>query len=117
MNRNVPEPDLVVHLLAPLDVLIQRISSRGRSYEQEMSPDYLEQLCSIYHQEFTRNASFPVIHLDTTDIDFRKSENINRLLQIILTGEHGRIDPQEFLSLQPQSSFSFQDQLTTQQNS
>lgn len=110
LSRNIPRPDLVVHLLAPIDVLLERIASRGRSYETEMSPEYLEQLCAIYHQEFSRNVSFPVIHLDTTHIDFRDPENIMRLMHLIQQEEYGRIDPQAFLAISPPHSSDWVEQ-------
>jgi len=47
-----PTPDLVVYLQAPVDVLLQRICMRGRSYEQHLAPDCLEWICQSYSDLF-----------------------------------------------------------------
>jgi deoxyguanosine kinase len=43
-----PTPDLVVYLQAPVNVSLQRIYMRGRSYEQHLAPDCLERVCQSY---------------------------------------------------------------------
>ena len=45
LSTKVPVPDLVVYLHAPLRVILSRIQRRGRSFEQNIDPDYLERLC------------------------------------------------------------------------
>lgn len=101
LSHGIPEPDVLVHLLAPVDVLLDRISSRGRSYERMMEPGYLERLCGIYHQEFARTTSFPVLHIDTSRVDFRESDNVDRLMQLLEEGVSGRIDIDDFLARTP----------------
>lgn len=96
LETKLPPPDLVVHLHAPTEVLLTRISERGRSYEREIQSDYLEQLSQLYHQELARPRDFPVLSIDTTNVDFRESENIERMLHLILSQEAGRIDAERF---------------------
>ncbi len=83
LRRHLPQPDLVIYLHAPVEVLLNRISLRGRSYERNIKREYLEQLCEIYHKEFSLPHDFPVVAIDTTEIDFRKTENVKSLLEII----------------------------------
>ena len=97
LQTKLPPPDLVIHLQAPVDVLTKRIASRGRSYEQEIQSEYLEQLSQLYHQEFSRPRDYQVIMLDTTGIDFRKPENIDRLLNLMVSQEDGRIEHERFM--------------------
>lgn len=99
LNRNIPQPDLLIFLLAPVEVLLSRIAQRGRSYERQMEPDYLEQLCSIYSQAFSRQLPFPVLQLDTTAIDFRDEANIDRLMAAIEQRRFGRLDTSSFLEI------------------
>lgn len=70
LSTQVPKPDVVIHLNAPIDVLLQRIRKRGRSYERNMDPEYLERLRSLYVQYFQHYEATPLLTIDTSDIDF-----------------------------------------------
>jgi deoxyadenosine/deoxycytidine kinase len=72
LTGQVPTPDVVVHLHAPLDVLHERINKRGRSYEQDMDSEYLDRLRSLYHNFFAHYDEAPLIEVDTSDVDFSK---------------------------------------------
>lgn len=96
LERDIPAPDLVIHLHAPVETLLARIQQRGRSYESEIDPGYLEQVSQLYVQEFARPQSLPSLSIDTTDIDFRKASHVDRLLALIGEGRTGRISPEEF---------------------
>lgn len=74
LSTQVPKPDIVIHLNAPLDVLLSRIKQRGRSYERNMDPEYLERLRSLYMQYFQHYEDTPLLSIDTTDIDFTKDD-------------------------------------------
>lgn len=74
LTTQVPKPDVVIHLTAPLDVLLGRIKQRGRSYEQDMDPAYLDRLRSLYVQFFQHYEDTPLLEVDTTDVDFSKDE-------------------------------------------
>lgn len=75
LSTQVPKPDVVIHLHAPLDVLMGRISKRGRSYEQNMDPNYMDRLRSLYQQFFQHYDDSPLLEIDTTDIDFSVDES------------------------------------------
>ena len=64
----------IVHLHAPLDVLLGRIKKRGRSYEKEMDAEYLDRLRSLYQQFFSHYDETPLLEVDTSDIDFSKDD-------------------------------------------
>ena len=74
LTDQVPEPDVVVHLHAPLETLIGRIENRGRPYEQEIEPEYLERLRGLYHNFFDHYDEAPLIEVDTTEVDFSRSD-------------------------------------------
>ncbi|MGM0555853.1 MAG: deoxynucleoside kinase [Myxococcota bacterium] len=74
LKEQVPVPDVVVHLHAPLETLLERIDNRGRPYEQDMDPEYLERLRSLYHNFFQHYEESPLIEVDTSQVDFTQDE-------------------------------------------
>ena len=74
LTRTVPTPDVVVYLHAPLDVLMNRISSRGRPYEADMDRGYMANLCDVYEGFFASYAETPLVVVDTTDMNFATSD-------------------------------------------
>ncbi|MGE0020973.1 MAG: deoxynucleoside kinase [Draconibacterium sp.] len=68
--ESMPKPDLYVYLHADTDKLIQNIKLRGRSYEQNISGDYLDKIRSGYFTFFKQISSFPVLIIDISKIDF-----------------------------------------------
>jgi deoxyadenosine/deoxycytidine kinase len=71
---NVPAPDRVIYLTAPVDVLIERIARRGRSYEESIGADYLVPLSQAYGRYFRGYSQAPVIEIDTAAFDFVNDE-------------------------------------------
>ena len=69
LTRHIPLPDLVVFLRADTDVLMQRIASRDRSYERNMSRQYIDDLRVAYEHFFAEYADCPVLSVDTNRID------------------------------------------------
>lgn len=70
LTSQVPTPDVVVHLHAPLEVLSGRIKKRGRSYEENMDLDYLDRLRGLYHNFFAHYDEAALIEVDTADVNF-----------------------------------------------
>jgi len=69
----VPRPDLVIYLQAPVPVLLKRIAVRGIPFEQGMAPEYLERLVEAYSRFFSDEAvaAFPrVLVVNAVDADF-----------------------------------------------
>ena len=84
LTTQVPRPDLVLHLHAPLDVLLERISQRGRPYEQRMDPDYLDRLRALYHNFFLHYDETALMQLDTSQVNFaHDDEAIDDLIESI----------------------------------
>jgi deoxyadenosine/deoxycytidine kinase len=87
---SLPKPDLYVYLYCDIDGLIKNIRKRGRSYEQEIKPEYLESIQNAYfeymklHQE---EMSFLVI--DTNHLDFvNRNEDYLKIKNIIFSGTY-----------------------------
>ena len=49
LERNVINPDLVIYLQADTDTLMKNIHKRKRSFEKNMSRDYIDALNQIYN--------------------------------------------------------------------
>jgi deoxyadenosine/deoxycytidine kinase len=67
---DVPAPDCVIYLTAPVATLHERIASRGREYEAAISSDYLTALSALYGNYFRSYAVAPLIEVDTSRFDF-----------------------------------------------
>jgi len=66
---NLPEPDLVIYLHAPLSRLKKNITQRNRTYEQNIPDDYLIDLQNAYLQLIKSN-KFRSLIIDTSQADF-----------------------------------------------
>jgi deoxyadenosine/deoxycytidine kinase len=74
LDTRVLKPDLVVYLQARLDVLLERIKRRGRSFEKNFDASYLKRLTSTYNDYFFHYADTPLLVVDTSDINVADSE-------------------------------------------
>ncbi len=67
---SLPRPDLLLYLKAPVAVLLERISRRGRAIEGGISADYLSLLETFYDEWIEGFDLCPVLTLQTEDLDF-----------------------------------------------
>ena len=74
MTLDAPEPDLVIYLQAPVDVLLQRIAKRGISYEQHIDAAYLERLAQGYARFFHDYVAAPLLIVNAAYIDLVNSD-------------------------------------------
>jgi len=65
----IPTPDLTIYLRAPLEVLLERIRRRGRSFERGIDPGYLERLTEAYDLHFARYRGRLWV-FDNTDVNY-----------------------------------------------
>jgi deoxyadenosine/deoxycytidine kinase len=66
----LPPPDLVVYLKASVPTLLERIARRGRDFEQDISPLYLQQLNELYNEWIEDFTLCPVLTIPADDLDF-----------------------------------------------
>jgi deoxyguanosine kinase len=92
LARQVPKPDLVLYLTAPVEVLMERIAARGRDYERSITADYLAELDLRYRSYFASYTDAPVLIIDTTRIDFRDAAQLEQLMARMATGQGGELD-------------------------
>lgn len=72
---NLPKPDLYIFLYTDIDRLLKNIQQRGRTYEQDIKPEYLEQIRNEYVNFLNKQTDFPVLLIDNSNIDFVKNES------------------------------------------
>jgi deoxyadenosine/deoxycytidine kinase len=70
MNLKTPKPDLVVFIQCTVDRLMHNIQLRNRDYEQNIDPDYLEELNDAYNNFFYHYDRSPLIVINASEIDF-----------------------------------------------
>ena len=85
LTKDMPVPNVIVYLHASLDTLMKRISQRGRDFEKNMDPAYLQQLTEDYETFITffesAHPEIPVLRFNGDDLDFVNNE---KDLQFIL---------------------------------
>jgi deoxyadenosine/deoxycytidine kinase len=68
--NNLPVPDLLIYLKAPISVLLERIRNRGREIEAGISREYLQLLEDFYERWMSDFDICPVLTIRTDDLDF-----------------------------------------------
>jgi deoxyadenosine/deoxycytidine kinase len=68
--NNLPAPDLLIYLRAPIPVLMERIQHRARNIETGITPEYLNLLDSYYEDWMRIFDICPVLTISTGDLDF-----------------------------------------------
>lgn len=69
LGIEAPQPDLVVYLQAPVDVLLERIARRGIGYEAHIERGYLERLNEAYARFFHAYEAAPLLIVNAAQID------------------------------------------------
>lgn len=70
MEQKLPHPDRVVFLQTGCDVLLERIGRRGRAFERNIDPEYLEALTEAYSYFFAHYHGAPVLVVNAAENDF-----------------------------------------------
>lgn len=68
--QSIPRPDLILYLKASVPTLIERIHRRGRDFEQDISPLYLQQLNELYNSWIEDFTLCPVLTIPSDNMDF-----------------------------------------------
>ncbi len=87
----MPPPDLVIYLRASVPTLQRRIAQRGRDFEQDIAPEYLEQLNTLYEEWIEHFDLCPVLTVPTDNLDFvHKDEHLELIAARVLDKLHGK---------------------------
>ncbi len=84
MASFLPRPELLIYLHVDVEKLLQNIRLRGRGYEQDIQPAYLEGIQENYFGFFHQHPELRILVVDTNFIDFVSlREDYDRLLDVI----------------------------------
>jgi deoxyadenosine/deoxycytidine kinase len=72
--KEMPKPDLYIYLYQNTERLLQNIKKRGRSYEQNISEDYLDKINNGYLDYIKSQTGLNVLIIDVSDRDFVKKQ-------------------------------------------
>lgn len=96
---NLPAPDLLIYLKAPVDVLFSRIRQRGREIEKGISREYLALLDSFYEDWMAVFDICPVLTIRSDDLDFvhrpKHLDIVVKRIQDKLAGKEEVVFPQD----------------------
>ena len=70
VTAQLPPPDLLLYLKAPVDVLMERIQARGRQMESGITSEYLTLLDSYYEEWIASVDICPALTIPSDDLDF-----------------------------------------------
>ena len=91
ITGNLPAPDLLIFLKAPVNILMDRIRSRARDIESSISADYLSLLERFYEEWINNFDLCPVLTIRTDDLDFvHKPEHLDIVVKRIQDKLSGR---------------------------
>ena len=80
LSLDVPSPDLVIYLQAPVDTLLQRISERGIDYERFIDEEYLKKISDAYINFFYDYQTSPLLIVNTADFNLVGDDKNYQLL-------------------------------------
>ncbi len=90
LEQDIPKPDLVVYLQSTPERLVKNIKKRGRSYENDMSADYLKSLNEAYNRFFFHYKEAPLLVVNSTLVDFvNNKDDFQELVNQIMRPHSG----------------------------
>lgn len=90
--ENLPRPDLLIMLNAPVSVLVDRIQARGREMERGITAEYLTLLEDLYNDWMAGFDLCPVLTIPTHDLDFVHKP---KHLEIVINRIHDKLAGKE----------------------
>ena len=80
LNTNFRKPDLLVFLHRSVPSLLKNIKTRGREYEQEIAPDYLQGIQDTYFEYFRTEQSIPILIIDVEELNFLSNKEHYKMI-------------------------------------
>ena len=74
INDSLPKPDLLVYLYHDIERLQENIKKRGRSYEQNISNEYLMKIQSAYFDFLKQMPELRIVIMDVNGVDYANNE-------------------------------------------
>lgn len=84
MYKEITKPDLYIYLYQNTDRLIDNIKKRGREYEQDIQPGYLDKIHKGYFNFIKSQQDLNTLIIDVSEMDFVKNkDDYNSILKKI----------------------------------
>jgi deoxyadenosine/deoxycytidine kinase len=96
LKPQVPSPDLVIYLQAPVATLVARVHKRGVDYERSIPELYLARLADAYSRYFYQYDAAPLLIVNSERLNFVDDAEHFALLVSRIAGMRGR---REFFNL------------------
>ena len=96
LKPQVPAPDLVVYLQAPVPVLVERVQRRGSDYERAVEESYLARVADTYTRFFYQYDGAPLMIVNSERLNFVDNPGHFALLLDRIASMRGR---REFFNL------------------
>ncbi|UCH52280.1 MAG: deoxynucleoside kinase [Pseudomonadota bacterium] len=74
VSLDLPRPDLVIYLQAPVDVCFERVRRRGIDYERLIDRAYLQSVVDAYTQFFYHYNAAPLLVVNAAEINIVDSD-------------------------------------------
>ncbi len=82
----IEQPDFVIFLDSPTEVVRQRIARRSREGEEVIAAEYLDSLRERYYKLWAQFTSAPVYVIDTSEIHYVDSDEDKRYMLRLIDG-------------------------------
>ena len=96
LKPQVPLPDLVIYLQAPVPVLVERVQRRGTDYERPVEEAYLARVAERYTRYFYQYEGAPLLIVNSERLNFVDNPGHLALLLERIASMRGR---REFFNL------------------
>jgi deoxyadenosine/deoxycytidine kinase len=91
LTIDAPQPDLVIYLQAPNDILLERIQMRGVPAERNIDSGYLTALNEAYMEFFHFYDKAPLLIVNAAELDLASNpDHYRQLVEFMLTIKSGR---------------------------
>jgi len=93
LERDIPQPDLVIFLQSSIDRLTTNVKTRGRQIERNLTRAYLSELSEAYNNFFFKYNNTPLLIVNTSEIDFvNREDDFEELYEQIFREDRGFIE-------------------------
>ena len=75
MYKEITKPDLYIYLYQNTDKLLENIKKRGREYEQNIQPNYLQKIHDGYINFIKTEQNLNILIIDVSELDFVNNES------------------------------------------
>lgn len=90
MRKFIAPPNLMIYLRASVPTLVRQIQQRGRSYENKIQIDYLQQLNDHYESWISGYRDGELLIVDVDNLDFvNNSKDLSSIIDKIESHIHG----------------------------